>query len=73
MKLLLSVRTCNISYLTYPLGTILLLTEYNCRISWHGITTLSFNQVFKINKWNDYYDLDELNAHLKGCDVSFEF
>jgi len=50
--------------------TILILTHENCRLPWHGITTLTFNEEYKISKWQDFYDAQLLKTHRSQCDLS---
>jgi len=50
--------------------TTLLLTHLNCRVSWHGITILTFTEDFKISKWQEFYDAPLLKSHLSKCDLN---
>jgi len=48
--------------------TILLLTHNYCRLASHGITTFTFlEDNFKIRRWQDFYDANELKNHLAQC------
>ncbi len=52
--------------------TILYLNEFNCRMSSHGITTLEFNDLPKINKWREFYDLEDFKKQNKACSLEFD-
>ncbi len=51
--------------------TILYLTHFNCRLSVHGITSFEINEVQKVKRWREYYDLEQFNTDLKACSLDF--
>jgi len=52
--------------------TILLVNHNFCRVSWHGITELEFDEEFRITKWKDFFNVQELELHLKDCEFPSE-